>query len=74
MVGERGPEIVNLPRGSQVIPNNQISNSFSTSNSFTLVFPAVREIDDFELQTNIIPRINRLVQRGESRLTASDLS
>ena len=74
LVGERGPEIVNLPRGSQVIPNNQINNSFSTRNSFTLVFPAVREIDDFELQTNIIPRINRLVQRGESRLTASDLS
>jgi phage-related tail protein len=24
MVGERGPELVNLPRGSQVIPNNQI--------------------------------------------------
>lgn len=24
MVGERGPELVNLPRGSQVIPNNQL--------------------------------------------------
>lgn len=24
MVGERGPEMVNLPRGSQVIPNNQL--------------------------------------------------
>ena len=24
LVGERGPEIVNLPRGSQVIPNNKI--------------------------------------------------
>ena len=26
LVGERGPEIVNLPRGSQVIPNNQIGS------------------------------------------------
>lgn len=26
MVGERGPELVNLPRGSQVIPNNQLSS------------------------------------------------
>ena len=26
MVGERGPELVNLPRGSQVIPNNQLAN------------------------------------------------
>jgi hypothetical protein len=27
VVGERGPELVNLPRGSDVIPNNQISGS-----------------------------------------------
>src|SRR5680860_358529 len=27
LVGERGPEIVNLPRGSQVIPNHQIGGS-----------------------------------------------
>ena len=26
LVGERGPELVNLPRGSQVIPNNKIGN------------------------------------------------
>lgn len=26
VVGEEGPELVNLPRGSQVIPNSQISN------------------------------------------------
>jgi TP901 family phage tail tape measure protein len=26
-VGERGPELVNLPKGSQVIPNNKISSS-----------------------------------------------
>lgn len=26
MVGERGPEMVNLPRGSQVIPNGQVPN------------------------------------------------
>jgi hypothetical protein len=25
-VGERGPEIVNLPRGSQVIPNDRMGN------------------------------------------------
>lgn len=27
VVGERGPELVNLPRGSDVIPNNQIGSS-----------------------------------------------
>jgi hypothetical protein len=26
-VGERGPELVNLPQGSQVIPNNEITNN-----------------------------------------------
>ncbi|MBO9437338.1 hypothetical protein J7354_01565 [Sulfitobacter sp. R18_2] len=27
MVGERGPELVNLPRGSRVIPNNRLSGN-----------------------------------------------
>lgn len=27
LVGERGPEIVNLPRGSQVVPNNKMSTA-----------------------------------------------
>jgi len=27
MVGERGPELINLPRGSDVIPNNQVNAS-----------------------------------------------
>jgi len=73
LVGERGPEIVNLPRGSQVIPNNQISN-FSTNNSFTLVFPNIGVIDEFELRSNIIPKINELVQNKSIRLTASDIA
>lgn len=29
LVGERGPEVVNLPRGSQVIPNNSVSRENS---------------------------------------------
>jgi len=33
-VGEQGPEIVNLPRGSQVIPNNK-AVSAGTTNTFT---------------------------------------
>lgn len=27
LVGEQGPELVNLPRGSQVIPNSQVNNA-----------------------------------------------
>lgn len=32
MVGERGPELVNLPRGSNVIPNNEITNNEASIN------------------------------------------
>ena len=28
LVGEKGPELVNLPRGSQVTPNNRLNDSF----------------------------------------------
>lgn len=31
MVGERGPELVNLPRGSQVIPNHELSGVGGTT-------------------------------------------
>ena len=31
IVGDRGPELVNLPRGSQVTPNNQMGNLGSTT-------------------------------------------
>ena len=31
LVGERGPEIVNIPRGAQVIPNHKIANAISSS-------------------------------------------
>jgi hypothetical protein len=33
MVGERGPEMVNLPAGSQIIPHNQLSSSVSLSSA-----------------------------------------
>lgn len=38
-VGERGPELLNLPRGSQVIPNHRAANSNS------MVFSPVTHID-----------------------------
>lgn len=31
VVGERGPELVNLPRGSDVIPNNQVGGGTNTT-------------------------------------------
>lgn len=45
VVGERGPELVNLPRGSQVVPNNRISAprmpSPATANGTTINFAPV---------------------------------
>lgn len=36
IVGERGPELVNLPRGSQVIPNHKLSTAGVTINGLTI--------------------------------------
>lgn len=36
LVGERGPELVNLPRGSQVIPNNKISQAGGPNITFNV--------------------------------------
>lgn len=41
VVGERGPEIVNLPRGSDVIPNFRL-NSLQASDGVRVVIPEVR--------------------------------
>jgi phage-related minor tail protein len=40
LVGERGPELVNLPRGSQVIPNHDLVGSQQVHKP-TFVFPGV---------------------------------
>jgi len=73
IVGEGGgaPEIVQSASPIKVTP---LTTNNRFNNSFTIVFPNVREIDDFELQTNIIPKINALVQNGDSRLSATDLA
>lgn len=73
IVGEGGgaPEIVQSASPIKVTPLTTNNNKFN--NNFTLVFPAVRELDEFELATNVIPKINALIQGGESRLSASEI-
>jgi len=41
MVGERGPELVNLPRGSQVIPNHELGGMGGQVHKPTFVFPGI---------------------------------
>lgn len=36
LVGERGPELVNLPRGSQVTPNNQLQRAMGGETGFII--------------------------------------
>lgn len=43
LVGERGPELVNLPRGSQVIPNNELGGMRGNSNITVNVHGAINE-------------------------------
>lgn len=69
LVGERGPEIVNLPRGSQVIPNSEINNISNTS-TVNIVLPNVTSVDKFTLINEIMPLINEIVDDG-GQLTAS---
>lgn len=70
LVGERGPEIVNLPRGSQVIPNNQITNN-SSSTVFNLSFSGF-PADDFQLR-KFANKLSSMVQDGELHIAASEV-
>jgi hypothetical protein len=36
LVGERGPELVNLPQGSRVIPNNEVNNVSTNNNNVNI--------------------------------------
>lgn len=56
VVGERGPEIVNLPRGSQVTPNQTFNNSFGG----ITIHNAGGELDASEVAN----AINRAVDAG----------
>lgn len=65
LVGERGPELVNLPRGAQVIPNNKL-NSFGGGQGGGVV--EVRLNSDM-LDAQIISGSVRVVEAAEPNLT-----
>lgn len=63
-VGERGPELVNLPRGSQVVPNDQIAKWSSTNGrAATQLF-----------QTIVLPGANTQTARQASKISADRMS
>jgi SLT domain-containing protein len=50
LVGERGPEVVHLPRGAQVIPNSALHSkagrTINVTNYFTISGPVDRRTQD----------------------------
>lgn len=75
LVGERGPEIVNLPKGSQVIPNDRTNNALHQMQPNVNVQPATpevvvlddpRKIDEYRTS----PRGEKARARANRRLQA----
>lgn len=62
-VGEQGPEIVNLPRGSQVIPNNQSMQLSSSSGGISVIIPKLAEQIVIREEADIDKFVNKLVPR-----------
>lgn len=57
IVGERGPELVNLPRGADVIPNNQIGSmggSTTVNISINSVYSAGTELEKRKFANDIL--------------------
>lgn len=67
LVGEKGPEIVHLPRGSEVFPNGIIpqglSGGGSTVNNYSITIPA-SDIKEFNDIVRIVQGANMSLRRG----------
>ncbi len=72
LVGERGPEIVNLPRGSQVIPSTQTQSILNNNKTEINISVVAQEFDEFFVRSRLLPIINEAVENG-ARNQASDL-
>lgn len=69
VVGERGPELVNLPRGSRVHSSTQSRKMTSSSNVFNITINA-RDTSDAELR-RIADKIGNMVNNKVNRRTGS---
>ncbi len=72
VVGEKGPELVNLPRGSRVHSNSQskrMVSSSGTTNNFNITINA-RDTSDSELR-RIADKIGQMVNSKINRTTSS---
>ena len=64
MVGERGPELVNLPTGSKVYNNSQTTSMLSQANSRTFVFNSPAALSPVETRREFERMSRRLAFEG----------
>jgi hypothetical protein len=64
MVGERGPELVNLPRGAQVIPNDVLRSSGGGSISAPVVF----NVDNRGASLEAVARMGQMMAEMQATL------
>lgn len=64
MVGERGPELVNLPTGSKVYNNQQTTSMLSQANSRTFVFNSPAALSPVETRREFERMSRRLAFEG----------
>ena len=66
-VGEHGPELVRLPRGSRVVPNNVVKNGAGTVNVFYCTIDA-SNVDDFNKVVKLAQQENQAYRTGRSKI------
>lgn len=64
LVGERGPELVNLPKGSQVIPNQQTESLLKGGNTYTINVQSNAPLDPIETARMVKQTMQSLAFRG----------
>jgi hypothetical protein len=62
-VGEHGPELVRLPQGSRVVPNNAVKSGSGTVNVFYCTIDA-REVDDFNKVVKLAQQESQAYRTG----------
>jgi len=67
LVGERGPELVNLPRGSKVTPNNKLTSGVNVTVNVDASGSSARGDQDGQRLGNMIGIAVRSVLIDESR-------
>jgi hypothetical protein len=63
IVGEKGPEVVNLPRGSQVIPNDALRGSNDNARS-----PIVFDMRGAVVTEDLLNQMNQIAANGDAQV------